>query len=113
MASEIENKYMVPADFSVDDRLAVDGVRLGEPQRHELSAIYYDTSDLRLAADNVALRRRTGGHDAGWHVKRYRGRRRAGRGAAADRAAAARSRPRSTRRSARSAGARRCGPRCG
>ncbi|HEY7100383.1 MAG TPA: CYTH and CHAD domain-containing protein [Mycobacteriales bacterium] len=72
MASEIENKYAVPADFSVDDRLAVDGVRLGEPQRLELSAIYYDTSDLRLAADNVALRRRTGGHDAGWHVKRYR-----------------------------------------
>ena len=73
MASEIENKYEVPADFSVDDRLAVDGVRLGEPQRHELSAVYYDTSDLRLAADKVALRRRTGGHDAGWHVKRYRG----------------------------------------
>lgn len=72
MASEIENKYVVPTDFAVDDRLAVDGVRLGEPQRHELSAIYYDTSDLRLAADNVALRRRTGGHDAGWHVKRYR-----------------------------------------
>jgi CHAD domain-containing protein len=72
VASEIENKYEVPADFSVDDRLAVDGVRLGEPQRYELSAIYYDTSDLRLAADNVALRRRTGGHDAGWHVKRYR-----------------------------------------
>ena len=73
MASEIENKYEVPADFSVDDRLAVDGVRLGEPQRQELSAVYYDTSDLRLAADKVALRRRTGGHDAGWHVKRYRG----------------------------------------
>ena len=72
MASEIENKYAVPADFSVDDRLAVDGVRLGEPQRHQLSAVYYDTPDLRLAADNVALRRRTGGHDAGWHVKRYR-----------------------------------------
>jgi len=72
VASEIENKYAVPADFSVDDRLAVDGVRLGEPQRHQLSAVYYDTPDLRLAADNVALRRRTGGHDAGWHVKRYR-----------------------------------------
>jgi CHAD domain-containing protein len=72
VASEIENKYVVPTDFAVDDRLAVEGVRLGEPQRHELSAIYYDTSDLRLAADSVALRRRTGGHDAGWHVKRYR-----------------------------------------
>ena len=84
MASEIENKYEVPADFAVDDRLAVDGVRLGEPQRHELSAVYYDTSDLRLAADKVALRRRTGGHDAGWHVKRYRGAGEPGRGAAAD-----------------------------
>jgi CHAD domain-containing protein len=73
VASEIENKYEVPADFSIDDRLTVDGVRLGEPQRQELSAVYYDTADLRLAADNVALRRRTGGHDAGWHVKRYRG----------------------------------------
>ena len=73
MASEIENKYQVPVDFAVDDRLVVDGVTLGEPVRHELSAIYYDTSDLRLAADQVALRRRTGGHDAGWHVKRYRG----------------------------------------
>ncbi len=71
MASEIENKYEVPTDFSVDDRLAVDGVRLGEPQRQQLSAVYYDTPDLRLAADKVALRRRTGGHDAGWHVKRY------------------------------------------
>ena len=73
MAAEVENKYEVPVDFTVDDRLAVDGVRLGEPARHELSAIYYDTADLRLAADKVALRRRTGGHDAGWHVKRYRG----------------------------------------
>ena len=73
MASEIENKYEVPVDFAVDDRLAVDGVTLGEPARLELSAIYYDTSDLRLATEEVALRRRTGGHDAGWHVKRYRG----------------------------------------
>jgi CHAD domain-containing protein len=73
VASEIENKYQVPVDFAVDERLVVDGVTLGEPVRHELSAIYYDTSDLRLAADQVALRRRTGGHDAGWHVKRYRG----------------------------------------
>jgi CHAD domain-containing protein len=72
VAAEVENKYEVPVDFTVDDRLAVDGVRLGEPARHELSAIYYDTADLRLAADKVALRRRTGGHDDGWHVKRYR-----------------------------------------
>ena len=73
MASEIESKYEVPTGFAVDDRLAVDGVTLGEPEVHELVAVYYDTADLRLAADRVALRRRTGGHDAGWHVKRYQG----------------------------------------
>jgi CHAD domain-containing protein len=73
VASEIERKYEVPVDFAVDDRLAGRGLTLGEPARHELVATYYDTADLRLAADRVALRRRTGGHDAGWHVKRYRG----------------------------------------
>ncbi|MFD3545418.1 CHAD domain-containing protein [Streptomyces sp. NPDC058655] len=35
----------------------------------ELDAVYYDTSDRRLAADGVTLRRRTGGEDAGWHLK--------------------------------------------
>lgn len=69
MVSEVERKYEVPLDFSVTgDAL---GAAVGEPARHELVAVYYDTEDLRLAADRVALRRRTGGHDAGWHVKRY------------------------------------------
>ncbi|WP_330238745.1 CYTH and CHAD domain-containing protein [Streptomyces sp. NBC_00525] len=35
----------------------------------ELDAVYYDTGDLRLAAAGVTLRRRTGGADAGWHLK--------------------------------------------
>src|SRR5215207_7955582 len=69
MASEIERKYEVPLDFAV--AADVLGAPLGEPAVHELSAVYYDTADLRLAAERVALRRRTGGHDAGWHVKRY------------------------------------------
>src|SRR5215207_9881450 len=73
MASEIERKYDVPVGFTVPDDLAVEGTSLGEPVEHELSAVYYDTADLRLARDRVALRRRTGGTDAGWHVKRYRG----------------------------------------
>ncbi|CAA9221748.1 MAG: CHAD domain containing protein, partial [uncultured Corynebacteriales bacterium] len=71
MASEIERKYEVPPDLAVTADVL--GVPLGEPAVHELSAVYYDTPDLRLAADRVALRRRTGGHDAGWHVKRYAG----------------------------------------
>ncbi|MEU1373221.1 CYTH and CHAD domain-containing protein [Streptomyces triculaminicus] len=35
----------------------------------ELDAVYYDTADHRLAAAGITLRRRTGGTDAGWHVK--------------------------------------------
>ncbi|NEC90635.1 CYTH and CHAD domain-containing protein [Streptomyces sp. SID12501] len=35
----------------------------------ELDATYYDTSDLRLASASITLRRRTGGADAGWHLK--------------------------------------------
>ena len=73
MAREIERKYEVPVDFAVDGRLGAAGAVLGEPAVHELVAVYYDTVDLRLAADRVAVRRRTGGTDAGWHVKRYRG----------------------------------------
>ncbi|MGW7315292.1 CYTH and CHAD domain-containing protein [Streptomyces sp. NPDC054865] len=34
-----------------------------------LDAVYYDTPDHRLAADGITLRRRTGGEDAGWHLK--------------------------------------------
>ena len=34
-----------------------------------LDAIYYDTADLRLIRAGITLRRRTGGEDAGWHLK--------------------------------------------
>ncbi|NEA38699.1 CYTH domain-containing protein, partial [Streptomyces sp. SID11385] len=36
---------------------------------HALDAVYYDTADLRLASTRATLRRRTGGADAGWHLK--------------------------------------------
>ncbi|OBA97904.1 CHAD domain-containing protein [Mycobacteriaceae bacterium 1482268.1] len=36
---------------------------------HHLEAVYYDTPDHDLAAHHVTLRRRTGGTDAGWHLK--------------------------------------------
>lgn len=39
------------------------------PVVHHLSATYYDTEDLALARHEVTLRHRTGGHDAGWHLK--------------------------------------------
>ncbi|MUM34936.1 CYTH and CHAD domain-containing protein [Mycolicibacterium sp. CBMA 361] len=34
-----------------------------------LDAVYFDTSDHDLAAHKITLRRRTGGTDAGWHLK--------------------------------------------
>lgn len=39
------------------------------PVEHQLTAEYYDTEDLRLASRRITLRRRTGGEDAGWHLK--------------------------------------------
>ena len=41
----------------------------GEPETHRLEATYFDTSDHRLARAHLTLRRRTGGTDAGWHLK--------------------------------------------
>ncbi|MFE9400516.1 CHAD domain-containing protein [Streptomyces sp. NPDC006530] len=35
----------------------------------DLDAVHYDTQDLRLDAARLTLRRRTGGDDAGWHLK--------------------------------------------
>jgi CHAD domain-containing protein len=38
------------------------------PVQH-LEAVYFDTQDHDLAAHRITLRRRTGGTDAGWHLK--------------------------------------------
>lgn len=35
----------------------------------ELDAVYFDTPTQDLARNRITLRRRTGGHDAGWHLK--------------------------------------------
>ena len=40
-----------------------------ETSTDELRAIYYDTRDRTLQRLGVTLRRRTGGADAGWHLK--------------------------------------------
>src|SRR4051812_30294922 len=48
---------------------AVSPVAEGEPVQHRLAATYFDSADLRLAAAGLTLRRRTGGEDAGWHLK--------------------------------------------
>ena len=64
IATETERKYDVPADFTLP---ALSGS--GSAATHELDATYFDTEDLRLARHRRTLRRRTGGTDAGWHLK--------------------------------------------
>ncbi len=69
--TEIERKYTVPAAFVLPDLTTLPGVAaVTGPEEVDLDAIYYDTDDLRLTADATTLRRREGGADAGWHLKR-------------------------------------------
>ncbi|MGW2020256.1 CYTH and CHAD domain-containing protein [Streptomyces sp. NPDC001927] len=67
---EIERKYEATARTELPDLTRAPGVASVEDRGvAELDAVYYDTPDLRLAADSLTLRRRTGGGDAGWHLK--------------------------------------------
>ncbi|MDX3590385.1 CYTH and CHAD domain-containing protein [Streptomyces sp. ID03-2B] len=67
---EIERKYEATDDTRLPDLTRVAGVgRVVSRGVTELDAVYYDTADLRLAADSLTLRRRTGGADEGWHLK--------------------------------------------
>ncbi|WP_037675604.1 CYTH and CHAD domain-containing protein [Streptomyces griseus] len=66
---EIERKYESD-ESGLPDLTGVAGVAdVLDKGVAELDATYYDTSDLRLAAASITLRRRTGGSDAGWHLK--------------------------------------------
>lgn len=70
---EVEVKYDLGPDATTPDLSGlvdvkgVGGVRSAGTQR--LTATYYDTAGLELLANRVTLRRRTGGSDAGWHLK--------------------------------------------
>jgi inorganic triphosphatase YgiF len=66
---EIETKYDVSDDFVLPSLEDLPGVTADEPVEHLLDATYHDTVDLRLLRSRVTLRRRTGGPDAGWHLK--------------------------------------------
>jgi inorganic triphosphatase YgiF len=67
---EIEQKFDADQGFSRPDLAGVmAGVSAAAPVVHRLSATYYDTADGRLQAAKITLRRRTGGSDAGWHLK--------------------------------------------
>jgi CHAD domain-containing protein len=78
---EVEKKYVADDGFELPPLTELmagangrrDGgvapVVEGEPVRQRLEATYFDTADLRLASAGLTLRRRTGGDDAGWHLK--------------------------------------------
>jgi CHAD domain-containing protein len=69
-ATETERKYDVPEGFAVPALAGAGGIAaVDEAETHELDATYFDTDDLRLARHRRTLRRRTGGSDAGWHLK--------------------------------------------
>lgn len=67
---EVEKKYDVGADTEVPELAELPGVaRVGEPRVDNLEAVYFDTRAHALASRRITLRRRTGGADAGWHLK--------------------------------------------
>jgi inorganic triphosphatase YgiF len=67
---EVERKYSVGADFAMPGLSGVPAVAsVTSPQTFHLTAVYFDTPGFRLATAHITLRRRTGGTDAGWHLK--------------------------------------------
>lgn len=67
---EVEAKYDVDDDTPLPDWSALPGVvRIGEPEPRDLDARYLDTETTELARAGIAVRRRRGGPDEGWHVK--------------------------------------------
>ncbi|MFF4560722.1 CHAD domain-containing protein [Streptomyces sp. NPDC001435] len=66
---EIERKYESD-ESGLPDLTGVGGVAaVLDKGVVELDATYHDTADEHLAAASITLRRRTGGSDAGWHLK--------------------------------------------
>ena len=68
--TETERKYEAPQEAALPDLAGLPDVAgESDPEEQTLRAQYYDTHDLRLLRHGITLRRRTGGSDAGWHLK--------------------------------------------
>jgi CHAD domain-containing protein len=69
-STETEIKYEAAAGAPLPSFEELPQVaRTKEADEEHLDAEYFDTDDLRLLRTGVTLRRREGGHDAGWHLK--------------------------------------------
>jgi CHAD domain-containing protein len=66
--SEVERKFDAEPGMPLPD-LTGEAGSVGEATESQLDATYFDTADARLARHHITLRRRTGGDDAGWHLK--------------------------------------------
>src|SRR4029077_17148110 len=67
---EVERKFEVVESTvspSFEGLSSVSRAERSPPQ--QLDAVYFDTPGHHLAVRHVTLRRRTGGNDAGWHLK--------------------------------------------
>src|SRR5258708_12119216 len=67
---EVERKFEIVESTvspSFDGLSSV--LRVERSPAQQLDAVYFDTPGHDLAAHHVTLRRRTGGTDAGWHLK--------------------------------------------
>ncbi|WP_193047307.1 CYTH and CHAD domain-containing protein [Mycolicibacterium baixiangningiae] len=73
--TEVERKFEVTESNGVESTVSpsFDGLnavtRVERLPVQHLDAIYFDTPGRDLAAHRITLRRRTGGTDAGWHLK--------------------------------------------
>lgn len=72
---EIETKLEIGPEASLPElagRRSLTSLGLkavADPVVHELDAVYFDTPELDLLRAKLTLRHRTGGDDAGWHLK--------------------------------------------
>ena len=68
--NETDAKYDAPAGAGLPsmDRLP-QVAAASRPEQQRLDAEYYDTDNLRLLRAGITLRQRSGGNDAGWHLK--------------------------------------------
>src|ERR1700760_386183 len=67
---EVERKFDVPESTVTPSFEGIAAVaRVETLPTQSLDAMYFDTPMQDLARNKITLRRRTGGHDAGWHLK--------------------------------------------